>query len=155
MNKMLTKKDREWVLTGRKRYEKKDTASRRQKDYRIRKKALVALKDLAFLARALSPSQHKQIFSLDRLKPFVKALSDYASTRARVEKQRSKDVVYDEQLFKLGIEIGNRFLGISKILVNEHYREMIWGTGERLLPTKEDINGLTTVYFAIKRKKAK
>lgn len=64
-------------------------------------------------------------------------------------------VVCNEELFKIGVDIGNRLLVMAKMLVREHYRKMIWGTGERLLPTKEDIEGLTTVYFAIKRKKEK
>ena len=152
---MLTKNQREWIRTGRSRYTKQDTSVKRLKDYKIRETARKMIKDLTWLAGALAPTQHKQIFNAETLTPLTKALSDYASECARREREKDKDkkaIVYDDCLFRMGVEIGNEFLTIAGVLLGEKYRK---GVTIRILPSKARIDDLNTIYSALKTAKTK
>lgn len=150
---MLTQKEREWVLTERNRYTKKDTTTKRVRDYKIRKKARKMLEDLTFLAGALSSNQHKQIFNVESLKPFVDALGEYASAHASRERDKEKRAItYDATLFKMGVLLGNEFLTIASLLMGERYRK---GVTIQILPPKERIDDLNIIYNALKVAEAK
>jgi len=70
--------------------------------------------------------------------------------------KNDKDViVYNEELFKIGFDLGNTLLIMAKALVTERYRKLIWGTDRRALPTRNDIKGLETTFYAIEGKKRK
>jgi len=70
--------------------------------------------------------------------------------------KNDKDViVYNEELFKIGFDLGNTLLIMAKALVIERYRKLIWGTDRRALPTRNDIKGLETTFYAIEGKKRK
>ena len=141
---MLNKNQRQWVERDRALYD----GDKRSKDQRIRNTAKKALSDLAFLAKELDPSQHKQVFTLKNLEPLAEALHNY-STKEKDRFEGKKDaIVCNKELFDVGITMSNWLLSMSRNLVNERYYELIWGTGERVLPPRTDIDGLTTVFFA-------
>lgn len=94
---MLRKKDREWVKIQRKEYEEK-TGFVRQRDLRIRKKALKAIDDLTFLAQELSEDQAAQIFNADKLRPFIEAI---LTLRRSEENERSP--VKNERVFRISV----------------------------------------------------
>jgi len=144
-----------WLELVRPRYAKKSTNLSRQKDFRIRKKAIKALEDLSYLARTLNPDQHKQIFTSDSLSLFVEALMKYASRRAHEQREKDKEkraIVYDKRLFKIGVILGNKFLTMASLLMGEKYRK---DATIRILPSKERIDDLNTIYNALKMAEAK
>lgn len=146
---MLTERDREWILTKRERYAKKDTGVKRQRDYRIRKKTTKTLEDLAWLAENLAPDQHEQVFNMETLNSFTEALMNYASKR-RQKTRNTEHIVYDERLFKIGLVLGNKFLTMANMLIGESYRNLLHGTRTRLLLSKETIDNLNIVYNALR-----
>lgn len=145
---MLTDKQREWVLNGRKQYSEENTLVKRQRDQSVRDAAKKALSDLAFLAKELSPDQHKQVFKWKYLEPFAEGLHAYSTEEKKRFKSKRDAMVVNNELFYIGISMSNWFLSMSKNLVTADYYKLIWGTDLRALPSKEDIAGLTKVFYA-------
>lgn len=70
---MLTKSEVEFIQARRDKKEAM-TSVEKQKSYRIRKKALMTIEDLTYLAENLPEKQISQIFTNDILIPFFKSI---------------------------------------------------------------------------------
>jgi len=125
---------------------------RRQKDYRIRKKARKALKHLVFLAENLDEDQHAQVFSESTLLPLFEAL--LLKYQAKIEKKEG-EIVSNERLFMIASRVGSLCLYSISPLINEDYRRLLLGTDMRLFPETRDLTTITTIYYMLKGKTEK
>lgn len=114
---MLTKSEVE-LIEARKGRHGTMTAAEKQKSYRIRKKALKTIEDLAYLAESLPEKQINQIFNENTLTPFLKAVFH----RPDADKKRIAKII----LRLVGDVLGNEEFALR--LIPEEARKLISDT---------------------------
>ena len=146
---MLRKGDKDWIEFQRDKW-KKDPDRRgsiKYKDQGIRKRAVKALNDLAYLAEKLDPSQHRQIFTQDNILPIISALSKF------VDNEKSKDnlsdcneVVYNRRVFLILIRIAQWSINYASGLITKEFRDLITIRGEHLLIDERFLDLINIAY---------
>ena len=147
MNGMLRKSDIDWVLCERDEWlaDPKKRTRVRYRDKRIRDKTKRGIEHLAFLARHLDPSQHRQIFEWDIMKPVLEELFEYAMKDDLEDSEYVKNI----RLFKLFINIGSSCLKHGEVLLSSEFHDLMLLRGYIPLPSTETMNKLKIAYNAV------
>jgi len=77
---MLTKLQKKYVMIAEKRSEYSETVQR-QYDFRIRQKALMAMRDLALLVKYLPDDQQDQVFTIENVVPLIACMLSFKAKK--------------------------------------------------------------------------